>query len=470
MCYQTFLCVRRGSADAIKQAQMLLHSLARDPSQDVHQLICKLAGTPSNSSLSISPSSSTSSNLIKRQLPGLFDQLSIAPPARGSHAPVASANVAAASIISTSATGMTKAPVKKLSGPLSAPHASSGMSAGKTMSDKLIVSNKTSGHLGGVCGKQHASIIPDMQHISTSKSGLVPVQGTSGPVPPGSLPSSVPFSSAGSTTSTTTNTNSASKSSVIPTSASAGTPVIGAVRRLFSQQQQSSSATISTAAAAAGNNGGGSSSLLGPQPSSYLPSLIHMPSPSLALHQGTLSKPTAYSIKSNAHIGTGASGGSKPLRSKHPESQNAPLAVTKDKSLPPQSSSTKSSATKLHYSNIISTGAPPLDSQATPTVGCVVFGDVIEQPLHQIMNTPMLFHESTAQLAKPKKKSTYSDAVGKKNESSMALAGKMSVLAAHATNTGGPMGSLPPPQQQHKLSLAPGTRSVVTMDTGDKVC
>lgn len=42
-------------------------------------------------------------------------------------------------------------------------------------------------------------------------------------------------------------------------------------------------------------------------------------------------------------------------------------------------------------------------------------GEVIEQPLQQIMKTPTIFQDPATQLAKAKKKSTYSDAVGKKS-------------------------------------------------------
>eukprot|EP00731_Ephydatia_muelleri_P037519 Em0494g4a len=76
-----------------------------------------------------------------------------------------------------------------------------------------------------------------------------------------------------------------------------------------------------------------------------------------------------------------------------------------------------SSSSVATYSSVIGTQgesqpAPPVPPPPPPHT--VAQASVIEQPLQQIMKTPSLFQEPAAQLAKPKKKSTYSDAVGKK--------------------------------------------------------
>ncbi len=103
----------------------------------------------------------------------------------------------------------------------------------------------------------------------------------------------------------------------------------------------------------------------------------------------------------------------------------------------------------------------------------------------------MIFPETATQLSKPKKKSTYSDAVGKKNDVSVGggsggggvggQGNKMSQLGGSNGGGGGGPGYssgsqgpsiVPPqqqqqqqPQQQHKLNLAPGSRP----NMGDKV-
>lgn len=92
---------------------------------------------------------------------------------------------------------------------------------------------------------------------------------------------------------------------------------------------------------------------------------------------------------------------------------------------------------------------------------------VIEQPLQQIMKTPTIFQEPATQLTKPKKKSTYSDAVGKRlstsETGSFSAANKVGVVGNQ------PVGmSLPPPSSQPKLNLAPGSRPTVN-DSGAMV-
>ena len=117
-------------------------------------------------------------------------------------------------------------------------------------------------------------------------------------------------------------------------------------------------------------------------------------------------------------------------------------------------------------------------------------GEVIEQPLQQIMKTPMIFQDPAAQIAKAKKKSTYSDAVGKKSGSSgvssvganVAISGAPSAMVGMATvvpssaiaasSSGAASGvlqtvpvssqqistSAQQHQHQHKINLAPGSR------------
>lgn len=92
---------------------------------------------------------------------------------------------------------------------------------------------------------------------------------------------------------------------------------------------------------------------------------------------------------------------------------------------------------------------------------------VIEQPLQQIMKTPTIFQEPATQLTKPKKKSTYSDAVGKRLSTSemgsFSAANKVGVVGNQPVGV-----SLPPPPSQPKLNLAPGSRPTVN-DSGAMV-
>ena len=92
--------------------------------------------------------------------------------------------------------------------------------------------------------------------------------------------------------------------------------------------------------------------------------------------------------------------------------------------------------------------------------------DVIEQPLQQIMKTPTIFQEPATQLAKPKKKSTYSDAVGKKPASTSGASSVSAVVGSGegSTKIGGGIQPVVIPTPQAKLNLAPGSRL-----SGDKV-
>ena len=118
---------------------------------------------------------------------------------------------------------------------------------------------------------------------------------------------------------------------------------------------------------------------------------------------------------------------------------------------------------------------------------------MIEQPLQQIMKTPTIFQDPATQIAKAKKKSTYSDAVGKKSGSSscvssvganvaisgapsatmvgMATVVPSSAIAASSSgiSAAGVLQTAPvssqqtlssAQQHQHKINLAPGSRPI----------
>ncbi len=296
-------------------------------------------------------------------------------------------------------------------------------------------------------------------------------------------------------------------------------PVTGAVRRLFSQQQQHQQAVSS------GQGSAVFSSLLGPQPSSYLPLVNPAPSsthshnnPSAAKGSASqqalkqLAKSSSGGGVSTTTIGGGGgvikvlprpsssafrtkgdatptlggqsammpSGGSGAAASSSSSSSSSSLAKER------QASIAKTSSQQSMYSSVINSSTAnggdltPTTPQGPPT-------EVIEQPMQQIMRTPMLFHHKAAsEIVKPKKKSTYSDAVGKKSESAMS-ANQGGVAAQGGVNKhpqpsvggGGPMGGvtqglLPPittamVPTQHKLNLAPGSRPVGVASSSEKV-
>ena len=92
----------------------------------------------------------------------------------------------------------------------------------------------------------------------------------------------------------------------------------------------------------------------------------------------------------------------------------------------------------------------------------------IEQPLQQLLKTPTIFQEP-AQFTKPKKKSTYSDAVGKKPAPPPSDPGSWANVAPGQFGAPG----LPPADSagqgmQAKVNLAPGAKPIVS-DLAEKV-
>ena len=366
-----------------------------------------------------------------------LDEPSDAPPAKGSMTAVATASVTVSSTISGSVNAG-KALFKK--------------AGGTSLHSSLSMMSKTSDRVksGNVGGKhnalEHQVVLGNAMHgnlAQTSKqTGLLP-----GP-PNIPVPIRVPVPltvTSGSISTVTTSKTQAVRAAQIPVTSS------GPVRQLFPQTTSNQTST--------------GISLLGPQPV-YSPLIASPPAPSIPIISKAsiqASKPSQQFTKSSAQN----SGSSKHQSGRSRPSEGASTI----QNLPPNASNSKdkhSAAPKntqaTMYSSVINTGATSSEPQA-PSSGFNNV-DVIEQPLQQIMKTPMLFQESAAQLTKPKKKSTYSDAVGKKNESSHVQGSKVNQVGAIGTH---PCGPQPPPPQQHKLNLAPGTRPVGPSNVGDKV-
>ena len=145
--------------------------------------------------------------------------------------------------------------------------------------------------------------------------------------------------------------------------------------------------------------------------------------------------------------------------------QNAPPPTSTSAAKEKHGAKTPSQQTR--YSSVTSTGGAPQEGGGG--------SEVIEQPMQQIMKTPMIFHESATQLTKPKKKSTYSDAVGKKNEVVVPVGSQGPPKGTHSqpppppvSSSAVPAGSQPP-LNQHKLNLAPGTRPMGMSNNTEKV-
>ena len=400
----------------------------------------------------------------------MFD--SVAPPAKGSNAMVASVNAAIPPVVTAGDIGSIKAAVKKPGTGPSASHSLSVSGASKTPGDRSAASIKPANSQYAPLPGKHQGGSGACEHVLITKAGLIPLPSTGAPIVSGVVSSSSHISSSGyigsgNGSGASTTLTSSSKPVVAP--ASVGTHNISVARRLFTHhQQQPGSAGTSVGS---GGGAGNATSLLGPQPSSYL---SHPPSSTLAIHQATLAKAAStHSVKSTPHPGVGPVGSSKQQQKpKHPDSHIPVLPAAKDK-VPMQQTLPKGPTTKMHYSTIINTGTTSADIQSAPPMGGVSGVDLIEQPMHQIMNTPMLFQD---QITKTKKKSTYSDAVGKKNDGLSVQPGKTANISMHSGLGTSAIGSLPPLQQQQqqqqqqpKLNLAPGFRPIVPSAPGDKV-
>ena len=401
---------------------------------------------------------------------GTFDEPSDAPPAKGSTTAVAHMNVA---ISSTLPSGLStgKAASKKAGGSSTA-HTGTAPVVGKI--DRGGVAK------GGMKHSVSASdVVSSRQHQG---GGLLPgpILSHSQPLSsqPVRLPVSVPSSN---TVGVVTGVKSPASSVAVTT---------GAVRRLFASQQQQPQAVP-------GSQSSTVFSILGPQPS-YPPLVSPSPSaPSVSHSQITSAKPSssqavkhapssAHIVKSLSTVGarpTNQNAGyrsAKGSESTSHASQNVPQSGGKEKHAATPIS--KMASQPSMYSSVISTGAPPTPTSLDPPPSTPNSAqEVIEQPLQQIMKTPMLFHESATQLTKPRKKSTYSDAVGKKSDSSTSMVnsggaatpkGSLGGIVSHTPPqppvSVAPVGP-PTPQTQHKLNLAPGTRPVGGANSTEKV-
>ena len=397
-CLSLLSC--RGSADAIKHAQHFISLLIRDPNRDISHLLPKSTSSASH------PSTHTY-HLIAHDPPSLstldnFDEPVDAPPAKASTA------AASVSIAVTTTSGMSvaaKATYRKAGsgGTVSTNVATS--SGNKSTSTSTVIASGKGVKTVAVPSNKHQQTgptLPDQKHTH-------PVTTTS----------------TRSVTSSVSSTHTATKSSTPLTNT-------GAVRRLFTLTSQGlTQATVVVTAT---------------QTLSYPPKAS-----STSVHSGSNIKPIASTASNTpttkppippVGLATAGSGGG----TKQPVSTingAAPLSRVGEtaKSSVVKSVCPPGSGTTLRYSSVLGS------QECQPSV--------IEQPLQQIMKTPTILQEPATQLTKLKKKSTYSDAVGKKLPSS----------EMGSQPTANKMGGV---ANQHMLNLAPGTRPTMN-DSGAMV-
>ncbi len=158
-----------------------------------------------------------------------------------------------------------------------------------------------------------------------------------------------------------------------------------------------------------------------------------------------------------------------------PTTSSAEPALKLTSTQPPPPASTTSKT--ISYSRIIA-------SQESSRG--VSHGEMIEQPVQQIIKTPTIFQEPATQITKPKKISTYSDAVGKKhqsgspgsiNSSSVYTSDGGAAARVVAIGSNYPVTSSTQTQssQVSKINLAPGSRPMggggtANIADSDKVC
>ena len=538
--YEVELFSCRGSADAIKQVHHLISVLIQDPNQDIHQLLTKFAGASSSSSSSSAAASSSSahrrhvtssSHDPTPSIPPLetFEVASDAQPAKAN--PTATSASAAAAPTSTTVGTVFRSNYRK----------SGSVSSISSISNTLPPSSSS------VSGKPSASLTQSLGggfNVRVSAQGLATAsgdskshhhhQGTS------SLLDSHHHGGGGGGGDPSIHSVAAPPISTrVPTSGSISVNVkssshqhsqqqavsSGAVRRLFTSgpsSHQPPAQLISTPAAPS------STSVVNPTRSTVTTAMsgaavtlvrtasghtiptgkvsVAPPAPgSGRAHPASQASKLSSSRPHEVSAGTNKQSVTYPVLLMGSEKQQQlsappPSHVIKSQVTiggPPTAAS--GAAVSMSYSRVINAAAisavqdSSTQSQAQQSQSHqqqMLGGEVIEQPLQQIMKTPTIFQDPAAQIAKAKKKSTYSDAVGKKSGGvssvvganvaisgaplgmvGMAMVVPSNAIAASSSGAAGVLQTAPPVSsqqimtsaQQHKISLAPGSRPTTEM-------
>ena len=525
------LSLCRGSADAIKQVHQLISVLIQDPNQDIHQLLTKFAGASSSSSSSSAAASSSahrrhvtsSSHDPTPSVPPLetFEVASDAQPAKAN--PTATSASAAAAPTSSTVGTSSRANYRKSGSVSSISSISNSLPPTSSVSGKppasltqslggfnVLVSAQSVGTVSGDNKPHHhhhqgATSLLDSHHHVSSGGGEPSVHSVAPPI-------STRVPSSGSISINVKPSSQHHHHQQQPASS-------GAVRRLFTSGSPFSQPAqlISTPAAPS------SSSVANPAraTTTTATSCITVPLGRMAsghnISTGNMSAAQAsgsgrvhavsQASKLSSRHHEASAGANKPSAA-HAVAIGGNIGSEKQPQLPTQviksqvGGATASAAVSMSYSRVINAapsmptaavqeGSQQSQTQPQPQQQLLGGGEVIEQPLQQIMKTPMIFQDPAAQIAKAKKKSTYSDAVGKKSGSSgvgsvgganvaisgapsamvgMATVVPSSAVAASSSGGGAATGVLQTApvssqqiltsaqQHQHKINLAPGSR------------
>lgn len=417
----------RGSADAIKVAHQYLTAFIEDPNRDISQLIPKGATKTMNNMGNRHP---MNHELLSTQTVS-EDML-----------PANDSSLNATSISATTALFPSKSAGKKagsLSGPGAAASAKGAGSAHPASGKSSKGARKGQAQTQPIAADVETK--PVAQSNTNVASGARTVGSVSGPVgstaskPPG-MPAAArklfaaPSTSVGVASSISTTTSAAGGGTVV-TAPTTAVPTLASGSKGVTTSVSSSGSKPSTTASAT-------------RPAAFAV-------PSTAKHPG-VPRPTEAAKPKMVDVAGDV--GSRVLKQQQQQQQ-------------PTMSLTSALPT---YSSVIGTQAEiqplPPPPPPPPTVSQ---GAVIEQPLQQIMKTPTIFQEPAAQFTKPKKKSTYSDAVGKKppppdsgNWGNVApVPGQFSAPSVLPTDSAAQ-------GLQGKINLAPGAKPVVS-DLAEKV-
>ena len=471
------ICLCRGSADAIKLAHQCIITLAKDPNQDLAQLIRKITGVSPSTQLATASAHKRYVLAPSDPPPSIaatldpYNELPAAPPATGGTTAPGCISV----VSTTTATPAVAIPTKPLHKKGSSSHLDSipALMSVTGASATIRTNTDVTSSYGPPDQKLQHHLLPDPKPAS-----VVAVTAAHSNRVIGSIP--LPSVATGSTGTLPT--------VLVRTSSSGSTSQsVGAVRKLFvspvgpqttkhtTVHAQSTKATTSTAQS-------GYTRAVPSQVSSRLPT-------SAPSH--TMAKPA--SVVTTPHMQDSYHGsGPKSQSTVEPIGKVVMQNLKGATSVQPPTTSGADNK-QMSYSRVIASQdtsrvQPPQLSLVTSQQ----HGDIIEQPVQQIMKTPTIFQEPAAQLTKPKKISTYSDAVGKKpvatssgiSNTSMAIAysssgnGEVTFRMGHLVGSGqasmvysASSVPIPPPSpqlQSPKLNLAPGSRPV-SGDGEDKV-
>ena len=224
----------------------------------------------------------------------------------------------------------------------------------------------------------------------------------------------------------------------------------GAVRRLFTSAPQASPQQLSTSIASSQSNFSSTPTL--PKPSSTGGAggaiVRTVSGHSVSVGKSVLPQsssrqqpPPSGKVQLRPHENVMAGISTAKSTQQQPTQVSAhSVAATITEKHQPHAKTSVGGAMSMSYSRVINAapvtaiGQDTSSAQPHPLGGGV---EVIEQPLQQIMKTPTIFQDPATQLTKAKKKSTYSDAVGKKSGGSgnvggvgVAISGPASSLVA----------------------------------------